>query len=98
MPRIRIRSALRAWPFLALAIIASMIVAMIAPYQLGVMVWGLAKVTLFGYIGYWTDRGMFPYARPHIAPPTGDITYDRHAALRRAIIVAAAMVAGGTGV
>ncbi|MDT8428510.1 MAG: putative holin [Pseudomonadales bacterium] len=94
---------LRAWPALVVAIIAITIVATIAPYQIGVLVWSLSKLALGAYLGYWVDRCLFPYARPHTllgggglgGPP--DYRLDL-ATLRRAIIVAAALVSMSLGV
>lgn len=88
---------LRAWPWLAGAILATTAVALIAPYQLGVLVWSLSKLSLGAYLGYWIDRSVFPYARPHVAEArwlhAGGLRQ-----LRRAIIIAAAILALGLGV
>ena len=48
-----------------LAAIACMaVVAMVSPVQLPVAVYKLALVLVAGYLGYWLDRWIFPYARP----------------------------------
>ena len=85
----RLRDHLRAWPWLAAALVACTVVAIIAPWQLGVLVWVLAKLACAAYLGYWIDRTIFPYARPHEA-----ITKQYAAAtqLRRAIVLAAAVI------
>ncbi len=36
----------------------------VSPAQLPVMLYKLALVLLAGYVGYWLDRWIFPYARP----------------------------------
>jgi hypothetical protein len=38
--------------------------ALVSPVQLPVMLYKLALVLLAGYVGYWLDRWLFPYARP----------------------------------
>ena len=44
-----------------------------------------------GWVGYWLDRALFPYARPH-EPYTGGFEQ-----IRRAIIVAACVLAIAMG-
>lgn len=85
---------LRAWPWLALALIITALVGVIAPHQLGVLAWSLSKLAFGAYLGYWIDRSIFHYARP------GDLTeFEQHmAGLRRAVIIAAAILALGLGV
>ena len=39
-------------------------VALLAPQQLGVILYKACLLTLAGYGGYWLDRWVFPYARP----------------------------------
>lgn len=102
----------RAFPWLLLALIATGVVAWLAPYQIGVLVWSLSKLCLGAYLGYWIDRTIFHYARP------GDLflmanrlasrdlnngaRHMRHqaslAALRRVGVIAAAILALGLGV
>lgn len=85
---------LRAWPWLALALIITVLVGVIAPHQLGVLAWSLSKLAFGAYLGYWIDRSIFHYARP------GDLSeFERHvASLRRAVIIGAAILALGLGV
>lgn len=71
------------------------LVALTAPVQLKVLVFKVAQVSLSGWVGYWFDRGIAPYARPDSDRLTSQ---ERSAAgLRRAIIIAAAMIAGALG-
>lgn len=71
------------------------LVALTAPVQLKVLVFKVAQVSLSGWVGYWFDRGIAPYARPD---STSLSSQERSAAgLRRAIIIAAAMIAGALG-
>jgi len=86
----RLRDRLRAWPWLALALAACGVMAVIAPWQLGVLVWALAKLALAAWLGYWIDRTVYPYARPHEAH---DNQAFGAATLRRAIILVGAMIA-----
>jgi hypothetical protein len=99
-------------------------VAILAPQQLGVIVYKIALVVLAGVAGYYLDRGLFPYARPHKFDIDGllieatesegeaqtteaetTIVFDSSsdwipfvaAQFRRALIVAAAMLAVGLG-
>jgi len=39
-------------------------VALLAPQQLGVILYKSCLLTLAGYGGYWLDRWVFPYGRP----------------------------------
>ncbi|AMK09636.1 putative holin [Pseudodesulfovibrio indicus] len=95
---------------LALALLC--LVALISPQQLGVIAYKVALVLLAGVAGYILDRALFPYARPHILSPdpvnpremSGDaLRFDLWdtlyitAQIRRAVIVAAAMLAVGLG-
>lgn len=93
---------LRAWPWLLGALVTTLVVAAVAPYQLGVLVWSLSKLSLGAYLGYWIDRSVFHYARPHALQPTPMSTPQIYgfaaAMLRRAIIIASAILALGLGV
>ncbi|MEQ8511553.1 MAG: putative holin [Algiphilus sp.] len=99
----------RLWQLFLSSVVLLLIVAVIAPHQLGLLVWKLALVCTAGAAGYWFDRWFFPYARPHqlLGPPrrrdapsdygrAGDIVVAA-AMLRRALIVAAAMIAVSAG-
>lgn len=102
----------RAFPWLLLALFATAAVGHFAPYQLGVLVWSLSKLCLGAYLGYWVDRTIFHYARPHdfyhIASrldAQGPRNGARHmrqqaglASLRRVGVMAAAILALGLGV
>ncbi len=50
-------------------------------------------MALGGWGGYWLDRALFPYCRPHLA----DAEIFKEAMLRRTIIVAACLVCVGLG-
>jgi len=66
-------------------------VAATAAQQVGVMLYKVALVTQAAVAGYWIDRVMAPYARPD------QCDHAAQAGLRRAIIVAATMIAVGIG-
>jgi hypothetical protein len=83
--------------------------ALLAAQQLPVIIYKLALVTAAGGAGYLVDRVAFPYARPHLfMDRVGNIgplqCLEKMqprlfvvATLRRAIIIAAAMLAVGLG-
>lgn len=75
------------------ALLSLSIVYAVAPQQLPIVLLKLSEVSLGAYVGYWIDRNIFYYARPHQFLNT--LRYDVFplAMLRRAIIVAATMVA-----
>lgn len=92
---------LRAGPWLVLALIATVLVAILHPHQIGVLIWSLCKLSLGAYLGYWIDRTIFPYARPHTfvdeRSPESHAT-ARSCMIRRAIIIAAAIIGLAVGV
>ncbi|MCU0963561.1 MAG: putative holin [Burkholderiaceae bacterium] len=92
----------------AAALLLSLGVWWIAPQQLPVTVYKLSLISLAAVTGYWIDRSMFPYARPDRLFPAPHHTGHRAsltllwlvvcvAMLRRAIVVAAAMLAISLG-
>lgn len=104
------------WLLIALAL--SLAVFALHPQQLGVSLQKLNLVAMAGVIGYWLDRGLFPYARPdsfmereleaETAADDGPLAFELESflqndvllavsMLRRAVIVAAAMIAVGLG-
>lgn len=82
---------LRVFPLALLSAALLAVIGAFAPQQLPVVLYKLVLVTLFGFAGYWVDRFIFPYARPHAL--TGSLPQ-----LRRAIIVASCVVGGTLGV
>lgn len=79
------------WFLYALVLVA--IVAAVAPQNIPVVVYKLALVSLAGLMGYRLDRSLFPYARPDQCAES----VTGAAMLRRAIIVAAFMIAVSLG-
>lgn len=88
------------WAIAALAMIV--VIGYLSPQQIGVLVWSLTKLTLGAYLGYWIDRTIFYYARPGDFNITGGDTESWRIVclcmLRRAAIMAAAIIALGLGV
>lgn len=79
---------------IVLMLLTMAIIAYVSPQQLTVTVYKMSLVTLFALIGFRLDRMIFPYARP-------DKVSGEHrdaAGLRRAIVIAAAIVGGTIGV
>lgn|SRR4051812_22126192 len=77
-----------------LALVLVLAILFLAPAQLPVLLLKLTEVSLAGFVGYWIDRAIFPYARPHTFAAS---EYKQHALglamVRRAIIVGACLVA-----
>lgn len=93
---------LAGWALLALAL--SLAVWAIAPQQLPVSLYKIDLVALAGVLGYWLDRGLFPYARPdawsdlaRYGDAPGNARVFAACMLRRALVVGAAMLAVGLG-
>lgn len=86
----RLGDRLRAFPWLVFSLLTCLIVALIAPWQLGVLSWSLTKLSIAAYLGYWLDRTMFPYARPHETCGGNEASA---AMLRRAILVGCVVLA-----
>jgi len=79
------------WALAALAL--SVVIAIVAPQQIGVTIYKLSLVTAAAVVGYWIDRALYPYARPDRVECS-----DRPAAMiRRAIVVAACVVGVSLG-
>ena len=80
----------RAWPIAALALAMLFIAVSNSDIGLDVTAYGLGKIAAGGYLGYWLDRWLFPYNRPHTeTDPDIRVGHVR----RRAIIIAACVIA-----
>ncbi|MGB3749435.1 MAG: putative holin [Rhodanobacter sp.] len=84
------RDKLRATPLLLLGAITFAVVLVLNPAKAGLLIWGASRIGLYAYLGYWVDRVIFPYARPHTLTGIAEGTAWK----RRALIVAAALIAG----
>jgi hypothetical protein len=79
------------WLLITLALTGA--VAYLAPYQLTVTLYKISLVSLAAVLGYWIDRAIFPYARPH------DCRIDHREAymIRRAILMSSIILAIALG-
>jgi hypothetical protein len=50
--------------FLLLAVALLGLLALVSPAQLPVALYKLTLISLAAVAGYWSDRALFPYARP----------------------------------
>ncbi len=89
--------------WLAAAVLLAVVIWLIAPQQLPVSLYKLSLVAMAAVVGYWIDRSLFPYARPDAlleSLENEDDTLLRLVGtcmLRRAVIVAAVVVAVSLG-
>ena len=78
----------------------------LTPQNVPVLLYNTAQLTLGGILGYRLDVGIFPYSRPgevknlrgSLADDDGVLHYYAMCMLRRAIIVAACVIAIALGV
>jgi len=93
---------LRAGGWLVAAVILAALVGWLHPHQLGVLLWSLLKLAAGAYLGYWIDRTIFYYARPgsvDVREARQQTAYVLSACMvRRALVMAAAIIALGLGV
>jgi hypothetical protein len=91
----RLRERIRMIDWIAIAVILTLTIGLLAPHQLGVTLYKLSLVSLAAVVGYWIDRSAFPYARPD------DLSLDHQetsaAYIRRAIIIGACILGVSVG-
>ena len=80
--------------YLLLTLALTLFIGLIQPNLLTVTLYKLSLVTLAAWAGYWIDRGLFPYARPH-SQPAGYLWGLLQ--LRRALIITAVVLAIALG-
>lgn len=80
-----------------LSIALGVVISQLAPQQALVTLYKFSLVTGAGVAGYYLDRELFPYARPDRFLSCGREAVFAAAQIRRAIIVAAMMLAVGMG-
>lgn len=68
-----------------------LLVALGRPQEVPVVAYKLALITGAASLGYWIDRTLFPYARPHAFLRAGQ-TLLAAAMLRRAVVMAAVIL------
>ncbi len=99
--------------WLVISLVLTIFIAATAPQQLPVSLYKLSLITSAAWVAYWIDRSLFPYARPDAfldqpfsvgGPycPQKTVKPEQQLAfclaqLRRAIIIAAAMIAVALG-
>lgn len=90
----------RLWDLIILAIVLAVVIFVLRPQDAPLVLYKLALVFLGGVLGYWIDRSLFPYARPHLflAPKRYDSILASAVMLRRALIVLAAMIGVTLGI
>ena len=85
-----IKDKLRASPLLLIFLVTLVGVFALAPQKAALALWGVSRIAMGGYLGYWTDRLVF-HTRPHQLQGI-----ERGAAeKRRSTIVAASIIAAG---
>ena len=88
---------------LLVAILLTGLIVLVAPQQIPVTIYKLSLITAAAVAGYYIDRELFPYARPDTflrAKGTtcgGEELAFASAMLRRAIVVAACIIAVALG-
>ncbi len=88
----KIPSLARSLPLLLLAGALFYLVMQLNPAKLGPTLSLYSRIAGAAFLGYWADRFLFPYARPHEEA----IGIARGAAMkRRALIVSACIIAAG---
>jgi hypothetical protein len=83
------------WGLIALSLFIAAIV--LRPSNGAVIGYKLTLVSLAAVTGYHLDRSLFPYARPHVHLAAGRDLLAAAAQIRRAVIVAAAILAVSIG-
>lgn len=87
--------------WLLFATVLNLLVLLVAGgNQSQVVLYKIALVTTFAWLGYWFDRAIAPYARPADFFPcitTADSLVAAAAMLRRAVIILAFVIGGGLG-
>lgn len=59
-----LRHRMALWLFISLALVLP--IGLLAPHQLPVSIYKFSLITSAAWLGYWIDRGLFPYARPDV--------------------------------
>lgn len=83
----------RAWPLLLTFAVCFAVTVWLSPVKVGLTVFGLAKIALGAFLGYWIDRLLFPYARPHtLTGEAAGASWKRRAIIVAACVIAAALI------
>jgi len=86
MGRLKDAGRMGSWAWVAL--LTTVVLLFVYPHQAGTVLLKVNLLALAAWAGYWIDRSAFPYARP------GDLLGPERsaAAMRRAVIIAGAML------
>ena|SRR5690348_5257565 len=96
----------RMWHWIVLTLLMLAAISVLSPQQLPVILYKANMTALFAVLGYWIDRSLFPYARPHVftvESHTGPIIGSADALpfaacmIRRALIIFAVVLGGSIG-
>ena len=90
---LKLIGCLREWPWLAASLFIAIAVGIYRPEMVGLLGWSLCKLCLGAGFGYRIDRSIARGPRPHEL----DGEAKDRALLRRAIIVASAILAMAMG-
>lgn len=93
MPKLRNIALPRLTLWAIVAVLLLFAISVVSPQQLPVVLYKLSLVTIACVLGYWLDRTLFPYDRPHTYLEYGEDLIPRGLAmLRRALIVMACVL------
>jgi hypothetical protein len=86
----RLLGRFQAHPVLLLFLVTFDVTALLNPVKIGLLLWGVSKLTAFGFLGAWIDGRFFPLGQPE------DHTGQAQGAAwkRKGLIIAAAIIAG----
>ena len=85
----RVLGFFRAWPVALVAAALLAITFLSSEISAVIVLYGFGKLALAGYLGYWLDRWIFPYGRPHEQQGQDAEIF---ASIRRVLLVAACLV------
>lgn len=83
-------SRMSAWVYISIPLL--IVVVLLSPQKVGLVIYKLNLVTIAAALGYWLDRGAFPYARPdQVAEALMPAAMIRRAVIMAAVVLAMAM-------
>jgi len=80
--------------WLIVSLVLAVVILLLAPQQLPVTAYKLSLITVAGWIGYWMDRGLFPYARPDALLPDIDPDMPEHPCADEGVLLSVGCTAG----
>ncbi|MBI2397716.1 MAG: hypothetical protein HYV17_07950 [Xanthomonadales bacterium] len=83
------RDRFRVFSMLLIFVFFMAIVHAMNPAKAGLMAWCIARLCFGVFFGYWADRILFPYARPHTLEGIARGAAEK----RRAVIVVGCVIA-----